>query len=924
MAKINTSRLESLLCFVILWMSLEAPATAQTISTTKLETLNGQVDTPQLTDPRLQLTLFAESPDIVTPIGLTIDRHDRIYVIESHTHLPPRDYRGPKGDLIKVFVDQNNDGQADGPAGVFARGLNQAMNLALSPDGILYVVCAREVVRLPDANADGQADEVQQVLKLETAERYAHNSLLGITFDDAGKMYLARGNTGSREYFITGPDGSRVDGYGDGGSVIRCNSDGTQIEEFATGFWNPFDLKFDLFGNLLLVDNDPDARGPNRLVKVVQGGDYGYKSMFGGGGNHPFQGWDGSLPGTLPYLAGVGEAPSGVIDMRRTSFPHEYNLSVLATIWNENSIERIHTPERTVGDSSKTLFMRGPKDFRPVALDCDSKGNLYVSDWVDVAYPNHGRGRIWRVSNSDAGDRMQPARAFHVGPESGTDSATWKESDRRMQSASATGDDKESPESGTDPATWRGSWNRELLVQELSAADPFRRHAAIQAFSDTQWADLRREFARSSHPGLRLVSLLAQKKQHLDVSMLDAFLKDDDVDVRRAALQWAAESFDPNLLALVDGVLEAPGVTAELFDAWIAARQCLDPDFCQAVRNRNVAKSNQIPIPSQQEVLVEMSSRPRLSTALQALAIRRLSNESVSEQRELMSDLLHAPETKLREAIVAKTATVPDLMQDSNWVQSLERIANDSQESPFMRVSAIWALERATPPQVSALQEMLASTEPEVAYASAGVLHSILRRSPELSNVWKQRQLGTDVVANEITEQLAYGQHQLASENRFVASRPTSLADWQRTAAEGGDAKRGQFVFYSERVGCSKCHSMNAHQATLGPGLAEIAASKSRDQIVESIIEPSADFPPQYQAWVVLTIDGQVHRGLQLDHKAGGAIVLTAETGESIRFSSDEIEDYAASPTSLMPEGLADSMTVSEFRDLVAFLMSGN
>ena len=178
------------------------------------------VDVPKLADDRLTLTLFAETPDIVTPIGMVIDGRDRIFVIESHTHLPPADYDGPTGDRIKVFVDDNNDGRADRVT-VFAEGIQQAMNLAFSPDGDLYVVCARDVLRLPDKNDDGQCDEKQRVLKLDTHERYAHNSWLGITFDADGWMYVTRGNTGGHAYRIAGPDGSFVAGYGDGGNIVR-------------------------------------------------------------------------------------------------------------------------------------------------------------------------------------------------------------------------------------------------------------------------------------------------------------------------------------------------------------------------------------------------------------------------------------------------------------------------------------------------------------------------------------------------------------------------------------------------------------------------------------------------------------------------------------------------------------------------------
>ena len=271
-------------------------------------------------DPRLQLTMLAEHPNIVTPIGMAIDRHDRIYVIESHTHLAPDDYDGPTHDVIKVFHNVNTDGSTETPS-VFAEGLTAAMNLAFSPDGVLYAVCAREVIAMPDRDHDGRCDELKRIVTLNTAERYPHNSLLGITFDNDGWMYIARGNVSSRKYRFEGSDDSFVAGYGDGGNIVRCRPDGSQIQEFATGFWNPFDIKFDVDGRLLCVDNDPDARGPNRLMHIVRGGDYGYRSMFGGGGNHPYQGWDGSLPGTLPMISGTGEAPSGSNRLSATVIP---------------------------------------------------------------------------------------------------------------------------------------------------------------------------------------------------------------------------------------------------------------------------------------------------------------------------------------------------------------------------------------------------------------------------------------------------------------------------------------------------------------------------------------------------------------------------------------------------------------------------
>lgn len=72
----------------------------------------------------------------------------------------------------------------------------------------------------------------------------------------------------------------------------------------------------------------------------------------------------------------------------------------------------------------------------------------------------------------------------------------------------------------------------------------------------------------------------------------------------------------------------------------------------------------------------------------------------------------------------------------------------------------------------------------------------------------------------------------------------------------------------------------------------------------------------------MITADGRIHCGLQLDHKSGGAIALITEDGDNAYFKADEIEEYEASPSSLMPSGLSETMSVNEFQDLLGFLES--
>jgi putative heme-binding domain-containing protein len=152
--------------------------------------------------------------------------------------------------------------------------------------------------------------------------------------------------------------------------------------------------------------------------------------------------------------------------------------------------------------------------------------------------------------------------------------------------------------------------------------------------------------------------------------------------------------------------------------------------------------------------------------------------------------------------------------------------------------------------------------------------------------------------------------------------RPESLADWQRELTTGGDPVQGGRVFFSAGVGCSGCHTINNRGAHIGPDLSNLGQSVRREQIVRSILRPSDEFAPQWQAWFVETKDGEVHQGLQLDHKAAGAIELFTTAGRTEHFKGGEIARYGVRQNSLMPDGLEAGLTVEDFRNLVAFLES--
>src|SRR5258706_7379241 len=132
---------------------------------------------PVSPDGSVRISLFAEAPDIVTPIGATVDARGRLLVIESASHFRPKGYQGPPTDRIRIFQDTKGAGRADSIT-TFFEGVKLMMNLATDRDGSILVSSRNEIFRLEDH--DGVAGKKTTLASLETTATYPHNGLHGL------------------------------------------------------------------------------------------------------------------------------------------------------------------------------------------------------------------------------------------------------------------------------------------------------------------------------------------------------------------------------------------------------------------------------------------------------------------------------------------------------------------------------------------------------------------------------------------------------------------------------------------------------------------------------------------------------------------------------------------------------------------------
>jgi len=388
---------------------------------------------PRSLDPELQIELFAEQPTIVTPTGIDVDYKGRVFAVESNTHFRPKGYTGHPSDRVLVLQDTNGDGKADKTT-VFTDGLTHTMSVKVKPlwleirsqksevggrkkqktkdksqntnpqSAILnpqsvYVATRRAIYLYHDTNGDLKADRRKRIIKLDTKGNYPHNGLAGIAFDAMGWMYFGFGENLGADYTIIGSDGTKLSGGGEGGNLYRCRPDGSKLSQWATGFWNPHASCVDAFGRLFTVDNDPDSRPPCRLLHIIEGGDYGFRFRNGRKGLHPFTAWNGEIPGTLPMVAGTGEAPSGIVAYESDGFPKKYIGNLLVGSWGDHRIDRfVLKPKGASFVSRAEPIIQGGEDFRPVGLAVAPDGSVFCTDWVKRDYKLHGHGRVWRIS----------------------------------------------------------------------------------------------------------------------------------------------------------------------------------------------------------------------------------------------------------------------------------------------------------------------------------------------------------------------------------------------------------------------------------------------------------------------------------------------------------------------------------------------
>ena len=138
-----------------------------------------------------------------------------------------------------------------------------------------------------------------------------------------------------------------------------------------------------------------------------------------------------------------------------------------------------------------------------------------------------------------------------------------------------------------------------------------------------------------------------------------------------------------------------------------------------------------------------------------------------------------------------------------------------------------------------------------------------------------------------------------------------------------GDAKKGEALFFDadSKAACGKCHAVGDRGGKVGPDLTQVAGTWGPKFIVESILDPSKEIASGYESVLIVTKEGRYVSGVV--KKEDASIIEVVDNRTKIqRISKAQIQRRSPQKVSLMPGNFGEILTMEEFHDLLAYVLT--
>lgn len=850
----------------------------------------------------LEVTIWAQSPQLRNPTNMDIDAAGRIWVTEgvNYRHNSNRD---PDGDRVLVIEDTNGDGQAD-QSHVFVQEPDLIAPLGIAViDNKIYVSNAPDLIVYTDVDRNLRFDpriDKREVLLTGFNGRNHDHALHSVTFGPDGRLYLNHGNAGALVTDRSGRTfrvGSSYDGtfkgenpiYGYepieysgaksddghvyvGGFAFSIKPDGTDLQVVGHNFRNSYEQTITSFGDVFQNDNDdPPACRTTYLME------YGNASFFSRDGTRSWRAdrrpgqsipeaqWRQHDPHTIPSgdVYGAG-APTGIVYYEGDLFGDEWRGMLLSCEAARNVIFG-YLPENQdagftldrfdfltsnpEGELAGTDAVRGKVSndlktyFRPSDVSIGPDGAIYVADWFD---PRVGGHREYDEKSTGAIYRIAPKDFQPQIPE--LDLSTVSGQIEALKSPAVN-----VRALGYTSLIKSGVKAIQPLLELLDHPNPYIAARPIWILPQLGEKGIQETLQLLKHEDAPVRSTAYQALRNSNIDILPhakRLARDPSPIVRREVS-----------LSLRDIPFEDSGpILATLAEGYDGT----DPYYLAAWGIGATGKEEQI-----YTLIKDEKTDPTQWSDAYAKLIWKLTPTAAVE-----SLAERAQSTELTEAQRLESLTALGFIPHQSSVDTLLELAT-SDELPFSRHALWWLLNYR-----------------QIRWPNMGVDERLK----------------------------ATGLYDPEKAVLFPSVIPEAEPPSQETIADAislrGSAERG-----SQKIAaCYACHRVGDMGTEFGPDLTRFGSQQTKEVIIEAIMNPNADIAHGYDGYQITLNDGQIIHGFV---DAFGDPVLIRSMGGIEQFvPRDRIQKMNRTWRSLMLSSTQLGLSHQDVADITAYLQS--
>ncbi len=926
--------------------------------------------------PGFNVTLFAGEPDVQQPICMDFDDKGRLWVAECYTY-SGGPYETKLRDRVVILEDTDGDGKHDSRKVFWDKGF-MLTSLTWGFGG-LWVLHDGTLSFIPDKNGDDVPDSEPVVMLDGWSKDCGHNFVSGLIWGPDGWLYGRHGIVDTSYPGVPGTPKEERPFMNCG--VWRYHPTKHLIEVVCNGTTNPWGLDFNEDGQWFMTNN---VQGhlwhviPGARYQRMYGQDFNphsYELMDMTADHYHWDTktkWNESRDGVANDLGG-GHSHVGAMIYQGDNFPKEYfgKIFMCNTHGRRINVNRLERQgSGYVGKSEPDFMLVKTPWFRGIDIKMGPEGAMYVSDWSDngECHDHDGihrtSGRIYRIAYGTP--KMVDAAGALVPEAIGRLDWSGRHSRRILQEKFAELADVNvaaRKEIDRDVGVWSllngeltGLYLSDDIQHGLQSRDPLASAYAVQLASigKDQLSALK-SLSEKPQPANVLLSL---------VSVLQKFEAEDRWCLASAILSCpenAQTIAAENNLTLMTWY----GIEPVVFNEGVLTLLDSNPKLQQFAVRRLAHEISTKPSAAEAALRFISSKAASGNIDAEAAAAKLLTSFKTGLAGRAKVDApkdWEAIEKQLRASknkdVVLAVDSLAVMFGDGAAIADLRALAGDINMAPVAREQAILALAQAKdaeslPMFFNLLGDRAVYNTVIAALASfdhPGTANELLSRMAGFKD--GNRSLAVDTMAGresyaldlikavedgrfdareltaaQVRQLLALGNEHIKTVleakwgvvQETPEARVAAIERWKHeltpeTIAKA-DRENGAALF---KKTCATCHKLYGEGKTISPDLT--GANRSNlEYLLMNIIDPSSVVPKQFTTSVIALKDGRVITGVVVSETEQTLVIQTDK--EQLSVARDDVEETKNTGKSLMPDGMLDTLTPEQVRDLFGFIM---